>query len=87
MQALAKEKTAATNFVANLEKQYDWIQDESEYVRFSNIWISFQRLIVLLLKSLREEGHTIRLLSCGYHPTQGESARTRRHAEGYEEEG
>lgn len=33
MQALAKEKTAATNFVANLEKQYDWIQDESEYVR------------------------------------------------------
>lgn len=30
VQTLAKEKTAATNFVANLEKQYDWIQDESE---------------------------------------------------------
>ena len=39
MQALAKEKTAATNFVANLEKQYDWIQDESEYVRSQSEWI------------------------------------------------
>jgi hypothetical protein len=28
MQALTKEKTAAVNFVANLEKQYDWIPDE-----------------------------------------------------------
>lgn len=28
--ALAKERTAAGNFVANLEKQFDWIQDESE---------------------------------------------------------
>jgi septal ring factor EnvC (AmiA/AmiB activator) len=34
MQTLAKEKTAATNFVANLEKQFDWIQDESECVVF-----------------------------------------------------
>jgi structural maintenance of chromosome 2 len=32
MQALTKEKTAAVNFVANLEKQYDWIPDESAYV-------------------------------------------------------
>lgn len=32
LQTLAKEKTAAANFVANLEKQYDWIQDESELV-------------------------------------------------------
>jgi structural maintenance of chromosome 2 len=41
MQTLAKEKTAATNFVANLEKQYDWIQDESEYVtRFAaRCWV------------------------------------------------
>lgn len=34
LQTLTKEKTAATNFVTNLEKQYDWIQDESEYVLF-----------------------------------------------------
>lgn len=27
VQTLVKEKTASTNFVANLEKQYDWIQD------------------------------------------------------------
>jgi len=31
MQTLAKEKTAATKLVSNLEKRYDWIQDESEY--------------------------------------------------------
>ncbi|KAH9917715.1 condensin complex subunit SMC2 [Fomitopsis serialis] len=30
LQALAKEKTAATNFIANLEKQYDWIVEEHE---------------------------------------------------------
>jgi len=30
LQTLAKEKTAAANFVTNLEKQYDWIQDESD---------------------------------------------------------
>ncbi|KAF7981509.1 hypothetical protein HWV62_33069 [Athelia sp. TMB] len=29
-QALAKERTSALNFVAGLEKQYDWIQDESD---------------------------------------------------------
>lgn len=30
LQALAKEKTAATNFIANLEKQYEWIAEEHE---------------------------------------------------------
>lgn len=30
LQALAKEKTAATNFITNLEKQYDWIAEEHE---------------------------------------------------------
>jgi len=30
IQNLAKEKTAATNFVANLERQYDWIVEECQ---------------------------------------------------------
>ncbi|KZT64707.1 hypothetical protein DAEQUDRAFT_599662 [Daedalea quercina L-15889] len=30
LQALAKEKTAAANFITNLEKQYDWIAEEHE---------------------------------------------------------
>ena len=30
MRALTKEKTAAVNFVANFEKQCDWVPDESE---------------------------------------------------------
>jgi structural maintenance of chromosome 2 len=34
MQAL-KEKTAVVNFVANLEKQYDWILNENKYVLLS----------------------------------------------------
>lgn len=32
MQALAKEKTAAQNFVANLEKLHEWILEEKRYV-------------------------------------------------------
>jgi structural maintenance of chromosome 2 len=28
MQVLGKEKTAAANFVANLEKQYEWIEHD-----------------------------------------------------------
>jgi structural maintenance of chromosome 2 len=32
IQVLGKEKTTAIHFVANLEKMYDWIADESEYV-------------------------------------------------------
>jgi hypothetical protein len=39
MQTLTKEKTAATNFVSNLEKRYDWIQDESEYVLFNYLML------------------------------------------------
>jgi structural maintenance of chromosome 2 len=31
-QVLAKEKAAAVNFVANLEKQFEWIAEEKEYV-------------------------------------------------------
>ena len=30
--ALNKEKTTAENLTANLEKQYDWIIEEREYV-------------------------------------------------------
>jgi structural maintenance of chromosome 2 len=32
IQVLGKEKTTAIHFVANLEKMYDWIAEESEYV-------------------------------------------------------
>jgi hypothetical protein len=39
MQTLTKEKTAATNFISNLEKRYDWIQDESEYVLFNYLML------------------------------------------------
>ena len=30
-----KEKAAAANFLANLERQFDWIPNESEYVLLS----------------------------------------------------
>lgn len=33
--SLNKEKTAAENFAANLEKQFEWIVEEREYVVFS----------------------------------------------------
>lgn len=32
MQVLAKEAAAATNLVANLEKQHEWIAEEKEFV-------------------------------------------------------
>ena len=32
VQTLAKEQTASTNFVTSLEKQYEWIAEEHEYV-------------------------------------------------------
>lgn len=32
IQALAKDKTTAANIVANLEKLYEWISEEKEYV-------------------------------------------------------
>ena len=32
MQNLTKEQTAAANFAANLEAQYEWIAEECEYV-------------------------------------------------------
>lgn len=48
VQTLVKEKTAATNFVANLEKQYDWIQDESECVIYASpeAFMTYVRAIV-----------------------------------------
>ena len=30
LQALQRDKTAAVNFVANLEKMHDWIADENK---------------------------------------------------------
>jgi structural maintenance of chromosome 2 len=36
IQVLSKEKTTATNTVANLEKMHDWIAEESEYVRIKD---------------------------------------------------
>ena len=38
LQTLAKEKTAATNFITNLEKQYEWIVEEHEYVEVTVRW-------------------------------------------------
>jgi structural maintenance of chromosome 2 len=32
LQGLEKEKVGAVNFVMNLEKQYDWIAEQQEYV-------------------------------------------------------
>jgi septal ring factor EnvC (AmiA/AmiB activator) len=55
MQALTKEKTAAVNFVANLEKQYDWIPDESAYVPAP--YSVFCVLIVL--KAIWKEGDAV----------------------------
>jgi hypothetical protein len=37
IQVLGKEKTTAMHFVTNLEKMYDWIAEESEYVCFLRI--------------------------------------------------
>ena len=35
MQMLTKEKTAAVDFVANFEEQYDWRSGESAYILLS----------------------------------------------------
>ena len=46
MQTLAKEKTAATNFVANPQKQFDWMRDESECVVFLlSFWVRWMLII------------------------------------------
>lgn len=34
LQGLVKEKAGAANFVTNLEKQYEWIVQEQEYVNY-----------------------------------------------------
>ena len=37
IQSLRKEKTAAANHIAGLEKQYEWIAEEKECVSFENV--------------------------------------------------
>jgi hypothetical protein len=55
MQAL-KEKTATVNFVANLEKQYDWILNENEYVLLSLFCFEIN-VLIYLLGCLGRRGH------------------------------
>jgi structural maintenance of chromosome 2 len=38
LQTLNKEKAASSNFVSNLEKQYEWIAEESEWVEIDILW-------------------------------------------------
>jgi structural maintenance of chromosome 2 len=38
-QALTKEATTVSNFVANLERQHEWIIEEKEYVPFRSVMI------------------------------------------------
>ena len=63
VQTLAKEKTVAVNFVANLEKQYEWIADEHECVHSpingSNGIIS--HIIPLRLQAVWKAGLALRL--------------------------
>jgi hypothetical protein len=64
-QTLAKEKTAAVNFVANFEAQYDWIQDESEYVfciLFYMFWMVW--LISMTVGAVCLGGKDRRTISC-----------------------
>ncbi|KAH9841337.1 uncharacterized protein C8Q71DRAFT_883960 [Rhodofomes roseus] len=51
-QALAKEKPAATNFITNLEKQYDWIAEEHESFGKPGSQYGFRNVDI---KSLREK--------------------------------
>ena len=39
IQQLGKDRTSALHAVENLEKQYDWIEDEQEYVASSLVGI------------------------------------------------
>lgn len=39
VQTLNKERTAASNFVAGLEKQYEWIAEDKEYVTFLFLFV------------------------------------------------
>ncbi|TFY57528.1 hypothetical protein EVJ58_g6964 [Rhodofomes roseus] len=56
LQALAKEKTAATNFITNLEKQYDWIAEEHESFGKPGSQYDFRNVDV---SSLREKAKEI----------------------------
>jgi structural maintenance of chromosome 2 len=46
IQGLGKEKTAAANHIIGLEKQYEWIVEEKEYVSFSNVECSCPFMIL-----------------------------------------
>jgi structural maintenance of chromosome 2 len=84
IQSLGKERTAAANHAQGLEKQFDWILDEQEYVHISSPR-RLPQLTDMLLQAIRQTWGSIRLCHSEHEPVerQGQGARgeIKRHEE------
>ncbi|EMD35993.1 hypothetical protein CERSUDRAFT_156737 [Gelatoporia subvermispora B] len=58
VQSLGKEKNAAVNFVANLEKQYEWIEEECEQFGQAGSQYDFKSVDMNLLREKAKELET-----------------------------